>query len=276
MCAVFTFLVSSAWTFLGLRRKHRGMSAFPCPESRSLGINDLGHWKERETMNEELHDGRKKPEGGFQFTEEHMELLRRGDSSASDEIAIMMAKEIVRNFDSWMRAIRSKAGWGVCYEDCQDIVCEFRVKKLPVIIAKARKDHISAKYFTALFYTSLKNFAVDWIVDNPPPPPPPKKPLTDDEQLPSIREDFRNRLTAEEQAALVKDVRNFILRWTEDPLQRWVLEKGISGEMTAVEIAAGVEKAFPGKVYAVGSVYSLLSRFRSSPGLRRIKNQYFE
>lgn len=233
-------------------------------------------------MNEELHDGRKKPEGGFQFTEEHMALLRSGNGAVTREIEIMMALEIARHFDSWLRAIRSRARWLICYEDCRDIVQEFRAKKLPGIIA--RYKHLPARLFSAMFYKSLKNHAEDWLKHNAREIPESNLPRQGQKEesegflagLPTEGEDFRDRLTDEELAALVQDVKEFILRWTEDPVQRWVLEKGIFGGMTAGDIAEGVEQAFPGKVYATGSVYSLLSRFRSSPGLRRIKNQYFE
>lgn len=234
-------------------------------------------------MNEDLHDGRQKPKGGFQFTEEHMALLRSGNGALTREIEIEMAKEITRHFDSWLRAIRSRAKWLVCYEDCQDIVQEFRAKKLPEVIAKYR--NLSAKHFSAEFYQSLKNHAVDWLKKNA------KEILESNlsrqdqkegtekgflERLPTEWEDFRNRLTDEEMADLVKAVREFILRWTEDPVKRWVLEKAIFRGMKAEEIATEIEKAFPGKVYAVGTVYSWVSRFRSSPGLWRIKKQYFE
>lgn len=233
-------------------------------------------------MNEELHDRLEKPKGGFQFTEEHMELLRSGNGSVTQEIEIMMAMEIVRQVDSWLRAIRSKVGWRLCREDCLDIVMDFRAYKLQGLIEKYR--NLPAQHFTALFYKSLKNYARDWLRKYGREDPVSNRAGAEGDEggdrsmdsLPSESEDFSSLLTAEEMEDLLKDVREFILRWTDDPVQRWVLEKLIFEEMTAGEISAGVKKAFPGKVYATGSVYSLLSRFRSAPGLRRIKQKYLE
>lgn len=210
-----------------------------------------------------------------------MARLRCGDEAAAEELATA----IVRQFDSWMRAIRARAGWMVCQEDCRDIVHDFRAQKLEGIIAKYR--NLPARHFTAIFYNSLKNHAVDWLRKNGRCIPVSNLPSAGGggdgedgregflERLPSETEDFRERLDEEEVGALMGEVRAFIVRWAEDPLQRWVLEEALCRERTAVEISERVGSEFPGKVYAVGSVYSLLSRFRADPGLRRIRNRYF-
>lgn len=246
------------------------------PEAKLPGVE-----RTRIPMNSGNQDDRACPKPGFQFTEGEMVRLRRGDAEAAEGVATA----IVRQFDSWMRAIRARAGWMVCQEDCRDIVYDFRAAKLEGIIAKYR--NLPARHFTAVFYNSLKNHAVDWLRKNGRCIPVSNLPSVGGdggeeagregflERLPSETEDFRDRLTEEEMGSLMGEVRAFIGRWAEDPLQRWVLEAALCGERTAVEISERVGVEFPGKVYAVGSVYSLLSRFRADPGLRRIRNRYF-
>ena len=213
---------------------------------------------------------------GFQFTEGHMERLRRGDAEAAEEVA----KEVVRQCDSWLRAIRAQVGWKLCREDCEDIVSDFYATKMEGLM---RYKNVSAKHFTALFYKSLKNHAVDWVRKYGREIP--ESQIGNGgreeeeggylERLPAAGEDFRERLSGEEVASLEAAVQGLIREWASDPVQAWVLEASMFGGLTAEAVSAGGGEKFPGKGYAPGSVYSLLSRFRAESGLRRLRNEYF-
>ena len=212
----------------------------------------------------------------FQFSARDMELLRKGDVEAANEVI----RETIRYFDGFSRAIRSRVGGWVSREFCEDAVFTFFEEKLLKLVDRYRD--CSPGEFTGKFYTALKNHAIDmareigrYVTST--------DLQTGDEddgrggyfdRLPSEREVAEDRLRADELAALEEDVRRFIVSWTDDPLQQWVLETAIFGEKGAAEISSLAANKF-GKAYATGSVYSVLSRFRKAPGLRRIKDRYF-
>lgn len=221
-------------------------------------------------------DGEAASGWSFQFTERHMELLRKGDFGAESEVV----EQLFRYFDRLVRAVGLYTGGSLCREDCEDAVMDFFKDKFSHLIARYRFEE--AKAFTGRFYRSLRNWSLDWLdkrmrrdgsaISIEEPIGEGTKKVED--TLPAWRDVVEGGLRPEEVSAFESEVRDYMLRWTNDPVKQWILSVCIFGGWTPKEASDGVFDKFSGKVYETGSVYSLLSRFRNDAGLGRIRKKY--
>lgn len=235
-------------------------------------------------MNNDNTSGNRSP-GGFQFDESMMELLRRGDEKARNAVA----GEIIRYFDALVRRIRAKTGYALGWHECEDAVQDFIGKFFGGKLA--RYEDKNAEEFSRIFVSSLDNHARDWydkvvktsfgpgsqnLVST-------EKPMGrgDDGSVRTLgdtledKDSPKERLLPSEYAELVEDLKAAMLRHADgDEMKAWVIEANLAKGMKAEEISAAVPVLFPGKVFAAGSVYSIVSRFREGPELAAVSKKW--
>ncbi len=224
----------------------------------------------------------------FQFDEQMMEKLRRGDAKAYEDVA----RCVYQYVDALVRHVRNSTNFVLNWHDCEDIVQDMNIK---VFVNKQFVQYLdkSASDFSKIFYHSLHNLALDAIdklikskkgsgnkVSL-------EKPVNNGEEnrktfgdtLPeekSLSRTFRGKgLTKEEFKNLVDDLRTAMkLHAGDDNVRQWVLESFFFKQMKAEEISKVVGQIFPGKVFESGSVYSLVSRFRNGPELDAVVTKW--
>lgn len=212
---------------------------------------------------------------GFQFDEPTLALLRKGDESSRE----LVAREIVKYFDALTRHVQSKLGYALDWHECKDVAQEFIVK---FFLGKlARYEDKSAKEFSRIFYSALDNHAKDWLdkvvktktghenqkrLEQPLP----GGEGTFGDTLPD-KKSLIEQLRPEELKNLVADIKAAMLQHSGgDELKAWVLEACLMKGLKADEISKIISIKFPGKVFASGSVYALVSHFRSGPELAAV------
>ena len=215
----------------------------------------------------------------FQFDEATMELLRKGDKAAQETVA----RRILAYFDALTRHVLRKTNCALDWHDCMDVAQDFIVQFFSGKLA--RYEDRSAKEFSKIFYTSLDNFAkdrIDQIVNSRVgtanqrrlEEPLPGGESTFGDMLPD-KSAPEQRLLPSEFQELLADIRQAMLVHVKgDAMKAWVLEASLAKEMKAEEISKAVPKLFPGKVFAAGSVYGLVSHFRNGPELAGVAQKW--
>lgn len=213
----------------------------------------------------------------FQFDERYMALLRSGDREAENKLA----EALFGHFDRLVRAVRRYTSDLLCREDAEDAVMDFFANKFRRVVQLYRFQ--PAASFTAKFYKAIKNYSLDWLdkrmrrdgsaLSIYQPIGDGKRTVED--KLPPWRDAIEGGLRPEEVSAFEKEVRDYLVSWSGDPVRQWVLEACLFGGWKPKEVVIGVAEKFSGKVYELGSVYALVSRFRNDPGLRKIRERYF-
>ena len=222
---------------------------------------------------------------GFQFTEASMELLRKGDKASEDALVVL----VFGHFSAFVRYVQRVTGGSIDPSECEDVAMEFISLRLPKLMHQY--NGLDAKGFSKIFYTAMRNFALDWarklwngkfgrgntqsadeslpggeqaFID-----------ICSDEMVFDRKCRFEEKMLPSEFALLLSDIRNAIRRYTcEDEMKSWVLEASLMAGMKKEEVARKVPDLFSGKVYASGSVYSLVSRFRESPELLAVVRKW--
>ena len=208
-----------------------------------------------------------------------MGLLRKGDKAARETVA----RRILAYFDALTRHVMRKTNCVLDWHDCRDVAQEFIVQFFSGRLA--RYEDKGAEEFSKIFYASLDNFArdrIDKIVNSrvgignqrrlEEPLPDGKRTFGDTLQDTSSPE---RRLLPFEYRELLADIRQAMISHVKgDAMKAWVLEASLAKEMRAEEISVAVPKLFPGKVFAAGSVYSLVSRFREGPEFAAVARKW--
>jgi hypothetical protein len=212
----------------------------------------------------------------FQFDDAIVEKLRSGNRAAEDAVVVA----VFGHFVDICRTVRRFVNEGLDSHECEDVAQEFIAMRLPKLLREYKGR--CAQDFSKLFYTSLRNFSLDWLrkvvasktgqgnqisLDAPlSGGEMTLGDLLDEERNPY--KPFKGKLLSWEFEELQSDVRNAMRRHVEgDEMKAWVLEANLMSGMTAGEIERMVPDLFPCKVFAAGSVYSLVSRFRNGPEL---------
>lgn len=202
-----------------------------------------------------------------------MELLRKGDKASEDALV----EKVFGFFHFFVRAIYRYANGRIDPSECQDVAVDFIVYRFPKLMRTY--GDCDANGFSGVFYKALKNFALDWArrICTVPTGPGRGVPLDGLENLLPSANQFESELRPAEYAHLLADIRDAMWRYVGgDIMKAWILEASLMAETKADEVERKIPELFPGKVFASGSVYSLVSRFRKSQELAMVARKWAE
>ena len=235
----------------------------------------------------ELTPNMQETASGFQFDEASMDLLRKGDKASEDALVVL----VFGHFSAFVRHVQRVTGGSIDPSECEDVASEFIAVRFPKLMRQYRD--IDAKAFSKVFYTAMRNFALDWARklwngkfgkgntrsadESLPGSDQAFIDICSDEMVFDRKCRFEEKLLPSEFALLLDDIRDAIRRHTGgDEMKSWVLEASLMAGMRKEEVVRKVPGIFPGKVYASGSVYSLVSRFRDSPELASVARKWMD